>query len=70
MVTFGDMMSLLLVFFIALVAMSEIKKDKFQQALESLRRAFGGFDAGIGTMPIETNSANTLIELGTSTTFS
>ncbi len=61
-VTFGDMMSLLLVFFISLVAMSEIKQDKFQQAVESLRRAFGGFEGGIGTMPIETNDANTLIE--------
>ncbi len=60
--TYGDMMSLLLCFFIALVSMSEIKKDRFQQAVESLQRAFGGFDAGIGTMPIETNSKNTLIE--------
>ncbi len=60
--TYGDMMSLLLVFFIALVSMGEIKKDRFQQAVESLQRAFGGFEGGIGTMPVETNNANTLIE--------
>ena len=60
--TYGDMMSLLLVFFIALVSMSEIKKDRFQQAVESLQRAFGGFEGGIGTMPVETNIQNTLIE--------
>jgi chemotaxis protein MotB len=43
-VTYGDMMSLLLCFFIILVAMSELKRDdqqKIQQVMESLRRAFG-----------------------------
>jgi len=41
-VTFGDMMSLLLCFFVILVSMSEIKKDeRFQLVMESLRRAFG-----------------------------
>ncbi|MBI1247369.1 OmpA family protein [bacterium] len=41
-VTFGDMMSLLLTFFIMLVSMSEIKKDEQYQALvESFRRQFG-----------------------------
>ncbi|MCH7595600.1 MAG: OmpA family protein [Planctomycetes bacterium] len=60
--TYGDMMSLLLCFFIALVSMSEIKQDRFQQAVESLQRAFGGFKGGIGTMPIETNTANTMIQ--------
>ena len=34
MVTYGDMMSLLLCFFIMLVAMSEIKEDKFKKILE------------------------------------
>lgn len=61
-VTFGDMMSLLLVFFISLVSMSEIKRDRFQQAVESFRKAFGGFDGGIGTNPIQTNDANALIK--------
>jgi chemotaxis protein MotB len=41
-VTFGDMMSLLLTFFIMLVSMSEMKQeDKFQAMLESMRQQFG-----------------------------
>ncbi len=62
MVTFGDMMSLLLVFFISLVSMSEMKRERFEQAAQSLRKAFGGFKGGIGTMPIETTDSNTLIQ--------
>jgi len=42
MVTFGDMMSLLLCFFVIIVSLSEIKQDeKFKQVMESLRAAFG-----------------------------
>ncbi|MBX3420374.1 MAG: OmpA family protein [Pirellulaceae bacterium] len=41
-VTFGDMMSLLLTFFIMLVSMSEIKKeDQYQAIVESIRAQFG-----------------------------
>ncbi|GIW98603.1 MAG: MotB protein [Pirellulaceae bacterium] len=41
-VTFGDMMSLLLTFFIMLVSMSEIKEEeKFQAMVESIKRQFG-----------------------------
>jgi chemotaxis protein MotB len=41
-VTFGDMMSLLLTFFIMLVSMSEIKQeDKFQALVDSMREQFG-----------------------------
>ena len=41
-VTFGDMMSLLLTFFIMLVSLSEIKQEeKFQAMVESMRRRFG-----------------------------
>lgn len=41
-VTFGDMMSLLLTFFIMLVSMSEMKQDeKFQAVAESLREQLG-----------------------------
>ena len=40
MVTYGDMMTLLLCFFVIIVAMSEIKKEeKFRQVLESIRQA-------------------------------
>ena len=41
-VTFGDMMSLLLTFFIMLVSMSEVRsEEKFQAMAESLRKRFG-----------------------------
>ncbi len=41
-VTFGDMMSLLLTFFIMLVSLSEVKQqEKFQALVESFRRQFG-----------------------------
>lgn len=41
-VTFGDMMSLLLTFFILLVSMSEIKKnDRFQGIADSIQQHFG-----------------------------
>ena len=41
-VTFGDMMSLLLTFFIMLVSMSEIKEEeKYQAMVDSMRKQFG-----------------------------
>jgi chemotaxis protein MotB len=41
-VTFGDMMSLLLTFFIMLVSMSEIKQaDRYQALVDSMREQFG-----------------------------
>ena len=52
-VTYGDMMSLLLTFFIIMVSMSELKQDhKFQRVMESLRLAFG-YKGGIGQFPTE-----------------
>ena len=50
MVTYGDMMTLLLCFFVMLVALSEVKTDKFLRVLESLRRAFG-YSAARAPMP-------------------
>jgi chemotaxis protein MotB len=41
-VTFGDMMSLLLTFFILLFSMSELKMDRFLLASQSLRSVMGG----------------------------
>lgn len=41
-VTFGDMMSLLLTFFIMLISLSEIKEEKdYQQMVESMTKRFG-----------------------------
>jgi len=59
MVTFGDMMSLLLCFFVILVSMSEMKQDqKFQDVMESIKRAFG-YQGGTGYVPGDTSPANT-----------
>ncbi|MFQ5538047.1 MAG: flagellar motor protein MotB [Gemmatimonadota bacterium] len=41
-VTFGDMMSLLLTFFILMFSMSELKMERFLLASQSLREAVGG----------------------------
>ena len=51
-VTYGDMMSLLLCFFVALVAMSSPSKEdeKFQDVMNSIREAFG-YVGGMGTVP-------------------
>ena len=62
MVTYGDAMTLLLCFFVIIVSMSEVKKDeRFQEVVESLRRAFGGYVGAVGAVPIENISSNTLI---------
>jgi chemotaxis protein MotB len=50
-VTFGDMMSLLLTFFIMLVSMSEIKQDEYQAMVDALRRRFGHDTAVVSPMP-------------------
>lgn len=51
MVTYGDMMSLLLCFFVILVSMSELKQDRrFKKVMESIRIAFG-YEGGIGRVP-------------------
>lgn len=57
-VTFGDMMSLLLTFFIMLVAMSEIKEDeKYQAMVDSMRQEFG-HEATIMPVPGDTVPRN------------
>jgi chemotaxis protein MotB len=58
-VTFGDMMSLLLTFFIMLVSMSEIKQEeKFQAMLESMRRQFGHDTSTASIVPGDTTPRN------------
>ncbi len=57
-VTFGDMMSLLLTFFIMLVSMSELKEEeRFQAMLESMRRQFG-HDSAMATVIPGQSQAN------------
>ncbi|MHC5109870.1 MAG: OmpA/MotB family protein [Planctomycetota bacterium] len=63
MVTYGDAMTLLLCFFVIIVSMSEIKSDqKFQQVVESLRAAFGGFQGAPGAVPTQNVPNNVLIQ--------
>lgn len=57
-VTFGDMMSLLLTFFILMFSMSEIKQERFLLAAQSLREAMGSTaevptETPLGLMPDE-----------------
>ena len=60
MVTYGDMMTLLLCFFVILLSMSEMKQDqKFQKVMESLKRAFG-YAGGVGHVPGITSPTNTM----------
>lgn len=62
MVTYGDMMTLLLCFFVIMLSMSEMKQDKkFQEVMESIRSAFG-YDASIGKVPLDLQTKNTLVE--------
>ncbi len=42
MTTYGDMVTLLLTFFVAMIAMSTISPGKFQQVAAGIRFAFGG----------------------------
>jgi len=62
MVTYADIMSLLLCFFIALVSMSEIRDDRFRQAVDSLQKAFGGRDATFGAASLRPPALSPLVE--------
>ncbi len=58
-VTFGDMMSLLLTFFIMLVSFSEIKEEeKYQAMLEAFRQQFGYISSPLSTVPGESTPRN------------
>ena len=61
--TYGDMMSLLLVFFIMLFALSEIKReDHFDVFVEAVQEAFGSKGGG-GKLPTDDDPRLTLIEV-------
>jgi chemotaxis protein MotB len=58
-VTFGDMMSLLLTFFIMLVSLSEIKQEEQYQAMvESITRQFGYETAKVSLVPGQSKPRN------------
>lgn len=49
--TFGDMMSLLLCFFVIIVSLSEIKKETvYQEVVTAIQEAFG-YEGGVGVVP-------------------
>jgi chemotaxis protein MotB len=61
-VTFGDMMSLLLCFFILLQMFSELKKDhEYQRVVTAIKEAFG-FSGGIGVLPTDDIPLTSMIE--------
>jgi chemotaxis protein MotB len=62
-VTYGDLMSLLLTFFIMLVSLSELKQDggKLRAALDAIREAFGADlgESGVPGWSLQQTSSNT-----------
>ena len=62
--TYGDMVTLILCFFILLFAMSSIDAQKFQKALLSLRGSLGVLKGGVTTE--ESTDPNKSGEVGTS----
>ncbi len=61
MVTYGDMMSLLLCFFVMLVAMSTTDKQKFIEAIRSIQEALG-FENSLGQIPTLDPSQNSMMQ--------
>jgi chemotaxis protein MotB len=62
-VTFGDMMSLLLTFFIMLVSLSEIKQEeKYQALVESIRKQLGHVSSRDSTTPGPTKPRNSMVQ--------
>lgn len=65
MVTFADLMSLLLTFFILLFSMSNVDEEKFDSAAQSIQGAFGGigiYDRNTSKTPVS-NSMEENIEI-------
>ncbi len=61
--TFGDMMSLLLTFFILLLSLSEIKKeDEWKAMVEEVKKSFG-MKGGGGRLPTDNDPALTLVQI-------
>jgi chemotaxis protein MotB len=61
--TYGDMMSLLLTFFILLMSLSEIKKeDEWKAMVEEVKKSFG-MKGGGGRLPTDNDPALTLVKI-------
>lgn len=62
-VTYGDLMSLLLCFFILLAAFSELKDpDEFRKVIEIIREALG-YEGGLGHAQVPDSPTNTMVNL-------
>ncbi len=62
LVTFGDMMALLLCFFILLQMFSQLKQDReYQRVITAIKEAFG-YSGGIGVLPINDPPVRSIIE--------
>lgn len=62
-VTFGDMMSLLLTFFIMLVSLSEIKsEEKYQALVESIKKQLGHTTSMDSTVPGPSKPHNSMVQ--------
>jgi chemotaxis protein MotB len=61
-VTYGDMMSLLLCFFILLAAFSELKREhEYQRVVDSIKEAFG-YQGGVGHVAVSDPPLRSVIE--------
>ncbi len=60
-VTYGDMMSLLLTFFILLAAFSEIRKERIEPVVHAIKQALGVV-TGQGDVPIDATPLQSVIE--------
>jgi len=62
-VTYGDLMSLLLCFFILLAAFSELKQEReYLDVIKSIKQAFG-YESSVGRAPIDDRPTNSLLEI-------
>lgn len=62
-VTYGDMMSLLLCFFILLAAFSELKREhQYQRVITAVKEAFG-YSGGVGVMPTDDPPMRSMIQM-------
>ncbi len=61
-VTFGDMMALLLCFFILLQMFSELKRDhEYQRVITAIKEAFG-YAGGVGVLPIDDPPIRSIVQ--------
>jgi len=62
-VTFGDMMTLLLCFFILLQAFSELKRDhEYQRVITAVKEAFG-YVGGVGVLPVDDPPLKSMVQV-------